>query len=1140
MALDRGEAFESFKDSLLTRARTVRFDIHKHLSSPTYSYRDWFEVDPRATEKTEAGSVPTTWESYLEATLRESRWIDGLSLKAAAKRYGIFIVVVPLGVNKGDPVCFGEPKAAKDPVVLLWRNCHYTLARLRPGKRWPREWLAAEQASVVAALFRGRGKDETVPFTPLKDRKTWRAAETPETWRPAHTPASTAPGSSKRTVSIEKWRPSCTPASSSSSKRARITGPSADTAGPTAAKHSLKSSAPLPSPLGAAKGYTTGITQGQTKVATKSQKDKQQEFPDETVRAADGFFHWKCHICQEKRRSDSKDKLRALKRTHRSSKHPDVPWTEFLVRPFIDVVEASLDTPAVEGGWECPYCKARLPKQKVRARHLSVDHHHKTAHPRVSPKRWQAKMTSKRYKGVKKADTYSVKLAARNKRNREKKFASHEVVQVPVTATHAAAASFRHRYEYWRVNCLTKLGGYGGGSKVRQLKLTCAQSRKLPHAKARIRAAWKRLEGRSSESGDLVHNQVSAWVRNLLEDGDVERQPGPHSCSLACACVNVGGVKGCWTALREVVHRFEAVLLQETCFRDEEEEAAFRRFAFKKGYRCWNIRGHTTAGKGYRGVAILVKFGFRASLLSTWHHREEQILAVHIEGITFLSLYSSVHGGNAEIEDQVMEWLESHEGCFPWVLCGDHNALPHQNPLVDLLTRGSGGLMIVKDEQGNALPTRLGGARCIDYGVYRGTTLSGPCRFDDSVVADHRVITFSVALPHKLNNRGLCTLAKTANLAKPAHISTEVWQNLVTKHWTLRGGFHVPHDADQAELDKNWEAFCALLEDTLVDAGSEAAASFPDPEGGHLQTLRRHRCRKNKLSILRTQVFQGSTKAPQSTFHEGSLHKVIFRLSEMIRLERLGRADSHAYQTLGAKIALWPELRQGSTEERLRCARALLDSLRNSQDKARMATWKTRLRGNPVECYRWLKGAPTVPTFRLYSAAVPGVQSSEPASALDLLTRHWRKLWDRRCDWRQALRRLKEHRSQAIPAQDWQPMTLEEIKKALAKQRGKSAGGDHWSGSEVADLPDCVLENLHLLPGKWQDNAMSLSKAPKKALRVLTPLSFALSPSFPYGRGFLVAPCCSRKVRNAGCNNGGLKRLLEANGVPRSTMQSAS
>ena len=163
LSFDKGEKFtdaDAFRKEMAIRAKTVRHDLFKHLGSKKYDYEQWFEVDAKANATTEAGPVPTDWQSYLDASLRDGRWIDGLSFKAAARRYGIFIIIVPLDPGAGNPVCFGTPKTAKDPVVLLLRKEHYTLGRLREGRCWPREWLAAEQASVLAALFRGGARDQ--------------------------------------------------------------------------------------------------------------------------------------------------------------------------------------------------------------------------------------------------------------------------------------------------------------------------------------------------------------------------------------------------------------------------------------------------------------------------------------------------------------------------------------------------------------------------------------------------------------------------------------------------------------------------------------------------------------------------------------------------------------------------------------------------------------------------------------------------------------------------------------------------------------------------------------------------------------------------------------------------------------------
>ena len=102
-----------------------------------------------------------------------------------------------------------------------------------------------------------------------------------------------------------------------------------------------------------------------------------------------------------------------------------------------------------------------------------------------------------------------------------------------------------------------------------------------------------------------------------------------------------------------------------------------------------------------------------------------------------------------------------------------------------------------------------------------------------------------------------------------------------------------------------------------------------------------------------------------------------------------------------------------------------------------------------------------VPNFCIRSSSVPyNALSKDPDSALQLLARHWRQLWHRRCNWRSAFDKLKEVRPRALPAQEWASLSLEAVKKALGKQRGKSAGGDHWTACEVADLPDAVLSVL--------------------------------------------------------------------------------
>ena len=103
------------------------------LQSTRTSTKSGFVPDSRASEEQEAGPIPTSWDEFLESTLRPHRWICGLSLLAISRRYGVYIVVVPAAKgSKHKPMCFGQPKSGKQPIILLLEGGHYQLARTSP------------------------------------------------------------------------------------------------------------------------------------------------------------------------------------------------------------------------------------------------------------------------------------------------------------------------------------------------------------------------------------------------------------------------------------------------------------------------------------------------------------------------------------------------------------------------------------------------------------------------------------------------------------------------------------------------------------------------------------------------------------------------------------------------------------------------------------------------------------------------------------------------------------------------------------------------------------------------------------------------------------------------------------------------
>ena len=347
LGLEKGEDVPKIKSLLQTRARTIRHDIYKHLTKHEAEYETWYVPGIQGNREVEAGDVPTNWKEFLESTLREGRWVDGISLLAMSKRYGITITVVPqTGDPKDRPMKFGEPRSGKAPVFLLLKGGHYRLAQLRPGKQWPQAWLQAEPATVIAANLGGGGKHAEVFTTPMKSKprleclkSTGRGSS--KSWRCEATPQTAQASSSSVCKSIDKrsdWRTKETPKFSSSKRSTPLQ--------PRSAKSSSwkEPCTPKFSPKGFIAQPPIGFTA-----------------PD-----AQGFRSWTCPTCGDILKKATYNSLADARRTHCKGRHPDVPWREFLHRPFIKIIDATHDLPFGERDWICPVCDAALPKQATR------------------------------------------------------------------------------------------------------------------------------------------------------------------------------------------------------------------------------------------------------------------------------------------------------------------------------------------------------------------------------------------------------------------------------------------------------------------------------------------------------------------------------------------------------------------------------------------------------------------------------------------------------------------------------------------------------------------------------------------------------------------------------------------------------
>ena len=110
-----------------------------------------------------------------------------------------------------------------------------------------------------------------------------------------------------------------------------------------------------------------------------------------------------------------------------------------------------------------------------------------------------------------------------------------------------------------------------------------------------------------------------------------------------------------------------------------------------------------------------------------------------------ISLYDSNSGlGGADIQQLVIECLSRRACGSPWLLAGDHNAIPSENPMAEWMLDEGCTLLALRDEGGNSKPTRHNANRAIDYGLANhpeACCLQGEV---DEVVADHLVLLFIV------------------------------------------------------------------------------------------------------------------------------------------------------------------------------------------------------------------------------------------------------------------------------------------------------------------------------------------------------------------------------------------------------------
>eukprot|EP00434_Breviolum_minutum_P046431 symbB.v1.2.041996.t1/scaffold9000.1/size4460/1 len=164
-ALVRGASWETVRDKCSVMGATLRVQVAMHVGKHVGVYKPLWSAD--TSEEKEDGSIPLDWDSWLVAIRRPKRWLCGLTIKAAATRLGIKVIVVLKQADQswGMPVAFGSSKKKEQPVVLGLdeKAGHCILLVPDSPDAIPSSWLNAGECEVTMInqnVLRGAGKGE--------------------------------------------------------------------------------------------------------------------------------------------------------------------------------------------------------------------------------------------------------------------------------------------------------------------------------------------------------------------------------------------------------------------------------------------------------------------------------------------------------------------------------------------------------------------------------------------------------------------------------------------------------------------------------------------------------------------------------------------------------------------------------------------------------------------------------------------------------------------------------------------------------------------------------------------------------------------------------------------------------------------
>lgn len=495
------------------------------------------------------------------------------------------------------------------------------------------------------------------------------------------------------------------------------------------------------------------------------------------------------------------------------------------------------------------------------------------------------------------------------------------------------------------------------------------------------------------------------------------------------------------------------------------------------------------------GAALLATVRLPAKPAFTVSHHAGQAVGAFVAGNLHVSTYTRPRDGAGEYCACLAEEIVKHRHNTTFYIAGDWNEEPDQNTLRHYIHH------LQPTTAATDAPTRWSGSKTLDYLVHSATATIHDIRLGATPLSDHIPVLWTIEYGKQLNgdanndSRHILydderwTLTPTLNLRRPNSTEKQAHADAVRNAWlTIFGAGTTWAESYVRQMQTGlsttsaaWSHIEARIEATLVRAIHEV---LPTASTTHTTAGKRPR---GNVEFCRPQPSRRNP-CDSATFQSRRWWRHLQRLRELQRQQtqrrRTNITDNFCCWQLIQRLDR-DNLTDTSAPTSMRVAQAQrhLDDAEQKAKHLRVRQWRLDMKDDK-KLFAWLRNnySPHTPHI-LMEGTEPHVDDAQQwehtentdthslgdprlttsmEHALHALTQYWRKIWGRTTpdDTEDLNATIGPPRS----AQQWPPLTHDELRAAATRQAGKSAGTDGWHGDD--------LQLLQHAEGAWEGLAL--------------------------------------------------------------------